>query len=167
MGRPPSKIDWKKVDSLLVAGCSGAEIAAYLGVQPQTIYDRCLAEKKILFSRYSQEKQAKGDSILRAHQYAKALGKTTEGDNTLLIWLGKNRLRQKEINDEDIQKKIKLETEAKKQILDHQAKIAKDSVAGIDVNTIQAFDTFMKFMAQSQASSCNIADNSIKEDNKS
>lgn len=95
-GRPAAEIDWKKVEDLLVAGCMGTGIAAYLGISAQTLYDRCLIEKKMLFSQFSQEKKEKGDEILRAHQYAKALGLTDKGDNTLLIWLGKTRLKQRE-----------------------------------------------------------------------
>jgi hypothetical protein len=93
-GRPKADIDWDYVDSLLEAGCSGREISSTIGITPQTIYDRCLQDNKKEFSLYSQEKQAKGESLLRAHQYAKALGYTDKGDNTLLIWLGKTRLKQ-------------------------------------------------------------------------
>ena len=93
-GRTPTEIDWKKVDDLLMAGCMGTGIAAYIGISAQTLYDRCLTDKGILFAHYSQQKKEKGDEILRAHQYAKALGLTDKGDNTLLIWLGKNRLKQ-------------------------------------------------------------------------
>jgi hypothetical protein len=95
-GAPKAIIDWKKVDDLLIAGCSGAEIAAYIGVAACTVYDRCMTDNKMPFAEYSQQKYAKGESLLRAHQYYKALGKTKDGDNTLLIWLGKNRLGQVE-----------------------------------------------------------------------
>jgi len=99
-GQPKANIDWKKVEDLLMAGCMGTGIAAYLGISPETLYDRCLIEKGKLFSHFSQEKKEKGDEILRAHQYAKALGLTDKGDNTLLIWLGKTRLKQREFVDE-------------------------------------------------------------------
>lgn len=104
-GRPKAVIDWLVVDQLLISGCSGTEIAAYIGIYANTLYDRCLTDNKILFSEYSQEKQAKGDSILRAHQFNKALGKTEKGDNTLLIWLGKNRLKQRDNHDHEITEK--------------------------------------------------------------
>lgn len=99
-GQPKADIDWKKVDDLLIAGCMGTGIAAYIGISPETLYDRCLIDKGKLFSRYSQEKKEKGDEILRAHQYAKAIGLTDKGDNTLLIWLGKTRLKQREVIEE-------------------------------------------------------------------
>ena len=95
-GQPKSIIDWKKVDELLIAGCTAPEIAGYFGCSVRTLYTRCETDNNVLYSEYSQEKCSKGDSILRAHQYAKALGLTEKGDNTLLIWLGKTRLKQKE-----------------------------------------------------------------------
>jgi hypothetical protein len=93
-GRPRAIIDWDMVDSLLEAGCSGASIANSIGVDKKTIYERCLTDKGISFSQYSQQKNEKGENRLRVHQYAKALGLTEAGDNTLLIWLGKCRLKQ-------------------------------------------------------------------------
>jgi IS30 family transposase len=73
-----------------MAGCSGQQIAAVLGVHPQTLYDGCKREKEIDFSNYSLEKKEKGDAALLGKQFEKAL----KGDNTQLVWLGKNRLRQ-------------------------------------------------------------------------
>jgi len=95
-GRPQSNINWDEVDVLLVAGCSGRQIAGNIGISTDTLYDRCLIDKGVQFSQYSQQKNEKGESLLKAHQFAKALGKTTDGDNTLLIWLGKTRLKQAE-----------------------------------------------------------------------
>jgi len=89
-GRPPTDISWSYVDELLQADCSGTEIAARIGIKSTNLYDRCWTDKGVSFSEYSQEKKAKGDSILREVQFSKALS----GDNTLLIWLGKCRLKQ-------------------------------------------------------------------------
>lgn len=95
-GQPKAIIDWKKVDDLLVAGCSGREIAAQLGIYHGTLYDRCLTDNEIPFAEYSQQKYAKGDAYIRAAQFAKALGRNKDADNTMLIWLGKQRLGQTE-----------------------------------------------------------------------
>jgi len=89
-------IDWKKVDDLLIAGCTITDIAGYFGCDRDILYIRFQKEKGSSLSAYAQQKRLKGDSLLRAHQYAKALGLTDKGDNTLLIWLGKVRLKQKE-----------------------------------------------------------------------
>lgn len=99
-GRPEADIDWAKVDDLLVAGCMGTEIAAYLGLNPQTLYRRCEDLYKINFSEYLQEKRAKGDTLLHAAQFDEAVRKR---NTTMLVWLGKNRLDQsdkKEITHE-------------------------------------------------------------------
>jgi len=95
-GRPKANIDWKKIEELLIAGCSAPEIAGYFGCSDRTLYARCETDLGIKYSEFSQEKRSKGEALIRAHQYAKALGLTDKGDNTLLIWLGKNRLKQSE-----------------------------------------------------------------------
>ncbi len=107
-GRPQKAIDWDMVDDLLIAGCMGTEIAPHFDMHYQTFYDRVCLEKGMGFTEYSQQKKEQGNSILRKVQFKKA----SEGDNTLLIWLGKNRLKQKEtesdqhFNPEDLSKFI-------------------------------------------------------------
>jgi hypothetical protein len=98
-----AEIDWKKVDDLLIAGCMGTEIAGYFGIHEDTLYNRVVKKYGVAFSAYSHKKKSKGESILRAHQYAKALGITDKGDNTLLIWLGKQRLNQRDNKEEQNQ----------------------------------------------------------------
>ena len=96
IGRPKAHIDWHTVGDYLTAGCSGREIAGLLGLNPCTIYERCLTDHGISFSEFSQQFYAKGESLLRKTQFDKALGINKDGDNSMLIWLGKNRLGQKE-----------------------------------------------------------------------
>ena|SRR5688572_1996884 len=98
MARPEIDLDWKKIDDLLVSGCNGSEVASYFGVHPHTIYNQCESKFGKNFSDYSQEKRQKGDSLLRAKQFQKALS----GDNMMLVWLGKNRLKQKDKEDPEI-----------------------------------------------------------------
>ena len=90
--RPLKPIDWKKVDELLIYGCPTTEIAAVIGVSTDTIYDRCLSEHGVSYTVYSTEKKQLGDSMLRGAQYRKAI----KGDNTMMVWLGKNRLEQRD-----------------------------------------------------------------------
>ena len=98
-GRPQKPIDWDRVDELLMAGCMGTEIAPHFNMHYQTFYDRVQLEKGMGFTEYMTEKRSQGEALLREKQYKKALGLTDTGDNTLLIWLGKNRLNQKETPD--------------------------------------------------------------------
>ena len=104
-------IDWKVVDELLACGCHGVEIAATLGIHPETLYNHTIKEKGVTsFSLYSQEKRAIGDKQLKKKQHEVAL----EGNPTMLIWLGKQRLDQKEKDDskaiEDIKANLDLLT---------------------------------------------------------
>ncbi len=91
-GRPPAGIDWERVDYLLEAGCSGREIASHLGYHHETLYKNCVKDHKVSFSEYSQKKRESGNVLLKVKQFEIAL----TGDKSLLIWLGKQRLKQSE-----------------------------------------------------------------------
>ena len=96
-GRPPAKIDWVKVEELTVAGCLGSEIAGVFGIAPSTLYEHVEKNYGIKFSEFRQQFLSKGDAYIRASQYKKAL----KGDNSMLIWLGKNRLGQSDKTAEE------------------------------------------------------------------
>jgi hypothetical protein len=95
MSRPEIPIDWDLVDELLIAGCLGTEIAARFCMHPTTFYRRVEEKFNMSFTDYSQEKKSLGDSLLRKVQFDKAL----EKDNTMMVWLGKNRLKQKDTHE--------------------------------------------------------------------
>lgn len=93
--RPQIPIDWNIIDRYLEAGCNGTEIAAVIGCHRDTIYDRCQQEKGVCFSEYAALKRASGDALIKAKQMSYAMtGKS--GNLGMLIWLGKNRLGQKD-----------------------------------------------------------------------
>jgi hypothetical protein len=96
-GRPEITIDWDEVESLVKAGCSGIEVSAQFGIHHDTLYDRCVKEKKMSWSDYSAKMKAKGDILLHQKQFEVAL----EGDKTMLVWLGKQRLAQRDKFDYD------------------------------------------------------------------
>jgi hypothetical protein len=106
IGKPKALIEWEMVDSYLEAGCSGRQVASALGISEFTLYDRCVTDKDMPFSQYIQLKSAKGEALLTKTQYDKARGVSDLGDNTLLIWLGKTRLKQKEHQDEVIRQEV-------------------------------------------------------------
>lgn len=96
-GRPLIPIDWKKLDQYLQAQCEGASIARIMGVHPETLYDRVVAEfgQKLgisNFSEYRALKRAEGLELIRLKQFDAAMA----GDKTMLIWLGKQLLGQKD-----------------------------------------------------------------------
>lgn len=96
MSRPKKKIDWEIVDELLAAGSHGTDVAAFFGIHPDTFYKRVEKEFMMGFSDYSSQKKSVGDALIRLTQYKKAVGISKKGDNMMLIWLGKQRLNQRE-----------------------------------------------------------------------
>ncbi len=101
MGRTKIDIDWELVDQLLAAGCNGMEISATLGICNDTLYRKVEEKFQMTFTAYSIKKKSIGDSLLKKTQFEKANGISNKGDNTLLIWLGKQRLGQKETIEEN------------------------------------------------------------------
>lgn len=92
-------IDWDIVDALLEAGCDGVHVAAYFGVHPDTLYNRCKEENNTDFSTYKAEKRAKGDLKLFVAQFDAAV---KEKDRAMMIWLGKQRLGQKDKQETEL-----------------------------------------------------------------
>jgi hypothetical protein len=101
-GRPYKDINWKRVDFLIKADCTAKEIAGDLRLSLDTFYDAVQREKGMNFSNYSNSLQEAGVGLLKATQYAKAVGASKDGDTQLLMWLGKVRLKQKEPENENI-----------------------------------------------------------------
>lgn len=85
-------IDWDFVDKALCAGCSAREIAAAIDIHEDTLYEHVKKDKAMSWTDYSGKGKAKGELCLRQKQYETALA----GCKTLLVWLGKNRLDQRE-----------------------------------------------------------------------
>jgi hypothetical protein len=94
--RPEKPIDWSVVEELLEAGCSGVQIAAQLRIHYETLYDRAVKKFGVSWTQYSEDRRTKGDNDLLTCQHKKAL----TGDNMMLIWLGKNRLKQRDTPQE-------------------------------------------------------------------
>ena len=91
------KIDWTQIDAYLRAQCTGKEIAEIFGVSYETLCRRCKQENGVEFGEYAQIKKTQGVNLIRAKQYEIAM----KGDKTMLIWLGKQYLGQKETVDLD------------------------------------------------------------------
>ena len=91
-GRNTITVDWDEVDRYLVGGSNGVQIAAMLGICNDTLFRRCEEDHKMTFSDYAAKKRAKGDSYLHNAQFKAAM----KGNTSMLIWLGKQRLGQKE-----------------------------------------------------------------------
>lgn len=92
MARPEKPIDWIKVDEFLIAGCKGTEIAPHFDIHVNNFYEKVKDKYGVGFTEYCALKREQGDSLLKAKQFEKAM----KGDNVMLVWLGKNRLKQRD-----------------------------------------------------------------------
>lgn len=97
-GRPKANIDWQNVEKMIEAGCTTEGIAATIGVQRDTLYKRCQTDNKVDFSTFCRQKKAQGDEKLRMKQFQTAL----DGNVTMQIWLGKQRLGQRDKVEQDL-----------------------------------------------------------------
>ena len=88
MPRKKLNINWELVEDLATKHCTGTEIAATLGVHPDTLYDKVKIKYKIGFSEFLRQKKENGRQLLKRAMFEQALN----GDKTVLIWLSKNYL---------------------------------------------------------------------------
>lgn len=96
-------IDWDMLDRLFITGSNITQAAAALRVNRETLYRRCLEEKNMALPTYYQQKFEEGNTILYNAQYEKAV---EDRNPTMLIWLGKQRLGQKENLEDKINEEI-------------------------------------------------------------
>ncbi len=85
-------IDWVKVDTMCKIQCTGEEIASILNIDYDTLQRACKRDKKCKFADYLEQKKKGGKASLRRRQWKLA----EDGNPTMLIWLGKNVLDQKD-----------------------------------------------------------------------
>jgi len=77
-GAIKKEIDWNIVDDLMRCHCTGTEIAARLGISPDTLYRRVKEDFKVDFAVYIQQKREDGKTLLRKLQFDTAFGKVNE-----------------------------------------------------------------------------------------
>lgn len=84
MGRPKLNIDEKEVEKLAALHCTNEEIASWFSCSADTIENR--------FSGVIKRGKEKAKTSLKRKQYEIAMS----GNVSMLIWLGKNLLGQKD-----------------------------------------------------------------------
>lgn len=94
MGRPPLEIDADLVEKLASIHCTMKEIAAVAGCSVDTLERR--------FAEVIKNGQEKGKTSLRRYQWKAA----EKGNVSMLIWLGKQILGQRDKSKEEIQDAI-------------------------------------------------------------
>lgn len=88
-GRPKAKIDWRRVDQMLMAQCDGVTIADSLGIHPDSLYRACDRDHKMTFTAYSQQKRSKGVATAREVFYKQAWIDKNDGQQATrqIFWL--------------------------------------------------------------------------------
>lgn len=97
-GAPRKEINVDVLKRAASIGCTVDEIAALLGIARATFFDHLNRDPEL--QRMVDEAREQGRSTLRRLQWQKA----NVGDTTMLIWLGKQMLKQRDkqaITDED------------------------------------------------------------------
>ena len=89
MARPKKKIDYETVEKLASMMCTQEEIGHFLGISPRTF------QRDVEFCRIYKKGIDTGKMSLRRQQYKVA----EKGNPTMLIWLGKQYLDQKDKQD--------------------------------------------------------------------
>lgn len=89
-GRPKIQIDWEIFDELCKIQCTQVEIASIFKCSVDTIERHVLETKGQTFAEYYKIQSSDGKASLRRSQYKAAL----DGNATMLIWLGKQVLKQ-------------------------------------------------------------------------
>lgn len=103
-GRPKIAIDQKIFENLCAIQCTEVEICSCFDCCEDTLNKWCKENykdengKSMTFSEVFAVKRQKGRASLRRSQFQLA----EKGNATMLIWLGRNYLGQKDVPDESI-----------------------------------------------------------------
>ena len=92
MGRPKIEINWEEFDKLCALQCTLLEFAAYFNCSDDTIERRVKEKHSVTFAEYYDQKRGSGKISLRRKQFQTAMS----GNPTMLVWLGKQWLGQKD-----------------------------------------------------------------------
>lgn len=90
MARPRKELDFDALAKLCAILCTKDEICAFFNIDEKTLSARIQEEYGMGFSDYYKKASADGTMSLRRKQFEVAM----KGNVTMLIWLGKNILKQ-------------------------------------------------------------------------
>lgn len=103
MGRPEIPIDKKDFEKLCAMQCTLVEIAGFFDCSEDTIENWCKKNYDgLTFSEVFKKKSAKGKISVRRNQFRAA----DAGNVSMLIWLGKQYLGQKDYNEVEVHESV-------------------------------------------------------------
>ena len=126
MGRPRKKIDVRQVETLAQIGCTLEEIAAVVGCSADTLQRR--------FAVVIKKGRLSLNMSVRRMQYERA----AKGSDTMLIWLGKQYLNQKNFHAVDHTGAIDLNIKEKRtgDLYGELAELLSGGTIGADIKRI-------------------------------
>lgn len=95
-GRPKKEIDFKILEGMCGVQCTLKEIASCFNCSEDTIERRCKEETGLRFADFYKKHQSSGKISIRRAQYKLAVENLNP---SMLIWLGKQYLDQKDKNE--------------------------------------------------------------------
>lgn len=90
MPRPEVNFSWQTLDAVLQYGANLTDCAEFCNCSEDTVQRRIKEHFQMTFHEYRKRKMAK----LKMSIVKKQVDKALEGDNTMLIWVGKNLCEQ-------------------------------------------------------------------------
>lgn len=93
VGRPKFVLDYEKLEALCKIQCTEVECCAILGCKEDTLALALKADGHVNFQEYFKRASSGGKMSLRRRQFKAAV---EDGNVTMLIWLGKQYLGQKD-----------------------------------------------------------------------
>lgn len=97
-GRPRKKLDAQTFEQLCKLMCTKEEICGVLDLSDKTLDKLCQETYKASYSEVYKNKSAGGKMSLRRSQF-----KLSETNATMAIWLGKQYLGQRDVQDINIE----------------------------------------------------------------
>ncbi len=101
-GRPRIEIPQDEFEKLCAIWCNEEEIAGWFSCSVDTLYRWCKRTYKMTFAEIYTQKASKGTVSIRRKQFELA----QKGNVALLIWLGKQKLGQRDNFDQTVKAKV-------------------------------------------------------------
>jgi hypothetical protein len=122
-GRPRKAIDWEQLEKLCAIHCTGEECASVLGVSYDALNDAIKRKGYSGFPEYFKKYSGPGKASLRRMQFRAA----ESGNATMLIWLGKQYLGQRDYKYEPLgETEIPLDRLVERLAMLREQRIAKE-----------------------------------------
>ena len=98
MARPLKEVDRKNFEKLCELQCTKEEICGFFELTDKTLESWCKRTYNVGFSEVFKQKRGNGKIALRRAQFQTA----ERGNATMLVWLGKQYLGQRDQPEENI-----------------------------------------------------------------